>query len=163
MPTAQVLHVTAQHAAQICLCAARSFLACSGVVLKAVFSCYASTSARKGFYTNRSDFMWRTHGGGAASCCVSLLPPVLVRLVQPASSAGVSSGRLRESGLSASMRGCCRLWRLGFEYIPLWSTAAPPPPAIIIFSRGAVDKFALFPLSHTAPSPPHSLITRTAI
>lgn len=49
----------------------------------------------------------------------SFLPPVLVRLVQPASSAGVSSGRLRESALSASIWGCCRLWRLGFEYIPL--------------------------------------------
>lgn len=93
----------------------------------------ASKGACKGFFNNRFDFMWQGNGGWAASWCVSLLPPMLVRLVQPASSAGVSSGRLRESGLSGSIRGGCRLWRLGFEYIPLWSTAAPPPPAIIIF------------------------------
>lgn len=63
-----------------------------------------------------------------------VLPPTLVRLVQPASSSGVSSGRLRESAFSASMRGCCRLWRFGFGYIPLWSTAVPLPPTIIILS-----------------------------
>lgn len=89
--------------------------------------------------------------GGARSQTVLVfsLPPILVRLVQPASSAGVSRGRLRESALSASMCGCCRLWRLGLlEYIPLWSTAAPPPPAIIIFTELQIKKNALFPLKH---------------
>lgn len=83
-----------------------------------------------------------------------LLPPVLVRFVQPASSTRVSSGRLRESALSASMKGCCRLWRLGFEYIPLWSMAAPPPPAIIIFRPPTLElkiNVALLTFQHTAP------------
>lgn len=91
---------------------------------------------------------------GASS---GLLPPVLVRLVQPASSAGASSGRLRESAFSVSMCGCCGLWRLALENIPLWSTADPPPspPAVIIVSAGAVAECALF-RSHAQR--PHRLI-----
>lgn len=89
---------------------------------------------------------------------------MLVRLVQPASASGVSSGRLRESALSVSMRGCCRLWRFGFGYIPLWSTTAPLPPAIIIFSPQQELKIILrsSPSNTQRVSLPHIPITHSA-
>lgn len=88
---------------------------------------------------------------------IFVLPPILVRLVQPVSSTGVSSGRLRESALSASISGRCMLWSMRFDCIPLWSMPAPLPPTIITFAF----QRDLPPFWNTAASL-HRLIARSA-
>lgn len=143
---------------QICLHAAW------GLSHSAVFAVNTCTSACQCLWS-QFDWMWGRSGGWAASCCVCLTSSVgalgtagLLRRSFQRSFAGVRVISVHMGLLQAVE---VRIWVYPVMVHGCSATTGHHHP----FALGAVDKNCAIPPSHThtAPSPPHSPKTRTAI